>query len=181
MHKAEQHIFKNQHKCIIQSGALVSQGGTGLLCADKQHGLMVQDPAQTIFSKYTVGSSASKIQYVSTWRAMSPNDLYMVGLVWLWTKPSLWETNGMRERDRERGGHIYSFEKWDQPTGTCWQTWDPGDFGISLTGDGETGYPIGLKSSYEDNLSFVVLLKQERENTEGRITDCIHYIVHPFN
>lgn len=99
--------FRNQFKCIIQSGALDSSEGSGLLCSDKQHGLMVRDPAWTIFSKYTVGSSASKIQYVSTQRAMSPNDLYVVGLVWLRTKPSLWETNGMRRRDRERRTYLF--------------------------------------------------------------------------
>lgn len=81
--------FRNQLKRKIQSGVLDSRGGIGLLCADKQHGLMVRDPAWTTISKYTVGSSTSKIQYVSTQRATTPNDLYTVGLVWLWTKPSL--------------------------------------------------------------------------------------------
>lgn len=90
--------FRNQFKCKIQSGALDSPEVVGLLCADKQHGLMVQDPAWTLISKYTVGGSSSKIQSVSTRRAMSPGDLYVVGRIWLWTKSSLWDKRNERKR-----------------------------------------------------------------------------------
>lgn len=64
---------------------------------------MAQDPACSVLSKYTLGSSAGKIQYISTWRAMSPNDLYIVGLVWMRTKPFLWEIHGARGREK----HIF--------------------------------------------------------------------------
>lgn len=61
----------------------------------------------TTRSKYTAGSSASKIQYVLTQRAMSPNDLHMVGLGWPASKPSLWETNGKSGRDRESRTYLF--------------------------------------------------------------------------
>lgn len=89
------------------------------------------------------GAPQSKTQYVSTSRAMSPNDLYVVGLPpgCGSNRPFERQMDSAGEVEKKKkggGGHIYSFEKWDEPTGTCWQTGDPGDFGNSPTGDGET-------------------------------------------
>lgn len=153
-----------------------------VFCADKQHGLMVHEPARTIFSKYTVGSSPSKIQYVSTWRAMSANDLYMAGLVWLRTNPSLWETNGMRGRDRERRTYLFLWKV--RPV--------YGDLLANLRSRrlwefsewrwrNHVGYPIGLKSSNEDNLPLVPPLKQDLGNTGGYFENFIHFFVHLCN
>lgn len=139
-----------------------------MLCANKQHYVMVWDPARTIFSKYTAGSSASKIQYVSTQRAMSPNDLYMAGLVWLWTNPSLWETNGMRGRDRERRTYLFLWKL--RPVYRdllanlrSWRLWEFSEWKWK----NHAGYPIGLKSPYEDNLPLLSLLNQDLGNTGG--------------
>lgn len=158
--------FRNQFKCKIQSGALDSPEGIGLLHADKQHGLMVRDPAWTIFSKYTVGSSVSKIQYVSTWKAMSPNDLYAVGLVWLWIKSSLWETNGMRGRDWERRTYLllWKVRPAYRDLLANLRSWRLREFS-DWRWRNHVGYPIAPKSSYEDNLPLVPLMKQDLGNT----------------
>lgn len=114
---------------------------------------MARDPACSVFSKYTLGSSAGKMQYISTWRAMSPNDLYKVGLVWMRTKPFLWEIH--RARGREK--HIFIPLKvrpayWvllANPTSRRL-----GEF-LKMEKPCRLSYSIGLKSSYEDNLALV--------------------------
>lgn len=83
----------------------------------------------TTHSIYTAGSFASKIQYVLTQRAMSPNDLHMVGLGWLRSKPSLWETNGMRGRERQSWTYLFLWKA----RLFYWET-----LGFFLTGEGET-------------------------------------------
>lgn len=153
-----------------------------LLWADKQLGLMLPDPVRTILSKYTLGSSASKIQYVSTWRAMSPNDLYMAGLVWQWTNPSLWETNGMRGSDRERRTYLF-FWKVRPVCGDLLanlRSWRLREFSDSRWTN-HVGYPIGLKSSYEDNFPLAPLLKQDLGNTGGYFENFTRYTVHLCN
>lgn len=147
--------FRNSFKCKIQPGTLDSPEEIAVH-TDKRHCLMVQDLVWLQFSKYTVGSSASKTQYVSTWRPMSPNDLNVVGLVWLWSKPSLWETNGMRGRDRERRTYLFLWKVrpayWDLLANLrsrrLWENWEFSNWRWR----NHVGYPTRLKSSYEDNV-----------------------------
>lgn len=100
----------------------------------------------TTHSKYTAGSFASKIQYVLTQRAVSPDDLHMVGLGWLWAKPSLWETNGMR--GREGGTELDIFIPLKS------ETFLLGDSGIfpDWRGRNHVSSPTGAKSCYRNNV-----------------------------
>lgn len=119
----------------------------------------------TTHSKYTAGSFASKIQYVLTQRAMSPNDLHRVGLGWRWSKPSLWETNGMRGRERQSRTYLFLWKA----RLFYWET-----LGFFLTGEGETtsSFPTGAKSCYKDNVPLVPLIKQELIQGWNYSTDC---------